>query len=72
VPEANILDHLGPLALSPPLAAIYDINKQAWAQYRAMLSIQQEEDPPAHFMSPRSTIKCELGPCPRYDVAAAR
>jgi hypothetical protein len=52
VPEANVLDNLGPFAAAP-LAAVYDVTERAWTQYRAMLPIQQEEDPPAHFMSRR-------------------
>jgi len=53
VPEANILDHLGPFALSQPLAAIFELNKQVWSQYLTMFPKQEEEDPPAHFMSRR-------------------
>src|SRR5664279_913464 len=53
VPEANILNHLGPFALSQPLAAIFELNKQVWSQYLTMFPKQEEEDPPAHFMSRR-------------------
>ena len=52
MPEANVLNNLGPFAL-PPLDAVYEVTEHAWAQYRAMLPVQNEEDPPAHFMSRR-------------------
>lgn len=52
MPEANVLNNLGPFA-SPPLDAVYEVTERAWAQYRAMLPVQNEEDPPAHFMSRR-------------------
>ena len=51
--EASVLDNLGPFAASPPHAMIYELTKRAWIQYRAMLPVQHEEDPPAHFMSRR-------------------
>lgn len=51
MPEANVLDNLGPFASA--LAAVYDVTERAWTQYRAMLPVQHEEDPPAHFMSRR-------------------
>ena len=51
--EASILDHLGPRASSAPIAAIFEINKLAWQQYRDFLPIPVEEELLSKFLSRR-------------------